>query len=135
MGSLFRFQFNHRRNCGHYLRLLDDSIVWLSFWFYNSKHTQIIFPTKLLNFCVAFYRRLFWVKNIEFCKCYMLCSNNIKSKQYFSKASESSIHPAPNTACSRLVGFVPTYKHFSGFGFFLLSERISSRPPAANANR
>jgi hypothetical protein len=41
----------------------------------------------------------------------------------------------PNKACSRLVGFVPTYKHFSGFGFFLLSKRISSRPPAANAIR
>jgi hypothetical protein len=36
---------------------------------------------------------------------------------------------------SRLVGFVPTYKYFSGFKFFLLSKRISSRPPAANANR
>jgi hypothetical protein len=33
------------------------------------------------------------------------------------------------------VGFVPTYKHFSGFGFFLLSKRIHARPPAANANR
>jgi hypothetical protein len=40
-----------------------------------------------------------------------------------------------NKACSRLVGFVPTYKHFSGFGLFLPSKRISSRPPAANANR
>jgi len=33
------------------------------------------------------------------------------------------------------VGLVPTYKHFSGFGFFLLSKGILSRPPAANANR
>ena len=41
----------------------------------------------------------------------------------------------PNKACSRLVGFVPTYEHFSGFGFFLLPSRIPARPPAANANR
>jgi hypothetical protein len=33
------------------------------------------------------------------------------------------------------VGFVPTYKHFSGFGLFLLPSRIHARPPAANANR
>jgi hypothetical protein len=33
------------------------------------------------------------------------------------------------------VGFCRIFRHFSGFGLFLLSKRISSCPPAANANR
>jgi len=52
-----------------------------------------------------------------------------------SKARSLCNPKTPNKACSRLVGFVPAYRHFSGFGLFLLSKRISSRPPAANANR
>jgi len=52
-----------------------------------------------------------------------------------SKARSLRNPKTPNKACSRLVGFVPTYKHFSGFEFFLLSKRIHARPPAANAGR
>jgi len=33
------------------------------------------------------------------------------------------------------VGFCAIYKHFSGFGFFLLSNIIHTRPLAGNANR
>ena len=32
-------------------------------------------------------------------------------------------------------GFCAIYRNFSGFGFILLSNRISSRPIAANASR
>ena len=43
--------------------------------------------------------------------------------------------PAPNTACTWRVGFCGIFRHFSGFEFFLLSNRIHARPHAANANR
>jgi hypothetical protein len=33
------------------------------------------------------------------------------------------------------VGFCAFYKHFSGFGFFLLPSIIHARPHAGNANR
>jgi hypothetical protein len=41
----------------------------------------------------------------------------------------------PNKACSGRWGFFAIYKHFSGFGFFLLSGIFSARPTATNANR
>jgi len=41
----------------------------------------------------------------------------------------------PNTACSRQVGLCAFYRQFSGFGFILLSNLISSRPLSANASR
>jgi hypothetical protein len=34
-----------------------------------------------------------------------------------------------------LAGFCAFYKHFSGFGLFLLSNIFSTRPPTTNANR
>jgi hypothetical protein len=33
------------------------------------------------------------------------------------------------------VGFCGIFEHFSGFGFFLLPNRIYARPLAGNANR
>jgi len=42
---------------------------------------------------------------------------------------------AANKACSGQVGFVAVFKHFSGFGFFLLPNIISARPLATNASR
>jgi hypothetical protein len=33
------------------------------------------------------------------------------------------------------VGVCAVFKHFSGFGFFLLPGRIHARPHAGNANR
>jgi ABC-type maltose transport system permease subunit len=33
------------------------------------------------------------------------------------------------------VGFVAIFKHFSGFGFFLLSSIFLTHPHATNANR
>jgi hypothetical protein len=36
----------------------------------------------------------------------------------------------PNKACSRLVGFVPTYKHFSRFGLFP-APQPNPRPPTS----
>jgi hypothetical protein len=40
-----------------------------------------------------------------------------------------------HTACTRRVGFCGIFKHFSGFGLFLLPSRIHARPHAGNANR
>jgi hypothetical protein len=34
----------------------------------------------------------------------------------------------PNKACSGLAGFCAIYKHFSGFGLFLLSGIFPARP-------
>jgi hypothetical protein len=50
-----------------------------------------------------------------------------KKSRENKKAGQQSVQPTG--------GIRPDLQHFSGFGFFLLSERISSRPPAANANR
>jgi hypothetical protein len=41
----------------------------------------------------------------------------------------------PNKACSGWWGFCGFEKHFSGFGFFLLSNRIPARPTTTNAHR
>jgi len=41
----------------------------------------------------------------------------------------------PNKACSGWWGVCGFDKHFSGFGFFLLSGIISARPTTTNANR
>ena len=41
----------------------------------------------------------------------------------------------PNTACSGCVGLCAVYKHFSGFGFFLLTGIYLARPHTTNANR
>jgi len=41
----------------------------------------------------------------------------------------------PNKACSGWWGFCGFDKHFSGFGFFLLSGIIPARPTTTNANR
>jgi hypothetical protein len=43
--------------------------------------------------------------------------------------------PAPNTACTRLVGVCAIYKHFSRFEFFLLPSIVHARPHAGNASR
>jgi hypothetical protein len=40
-----------------------------------------------------------------------------------------------NKACSGWWGFCGFEKHFSGFGFFLLSNIFSARPTTTNANR
>ena len=40
-----------------------------------------------------------------------------------------------NKACSGFVGVCAVYKHFSGFGFFLLSGIFPARPQTTNANR
>jgi len=40
-----------------------------------------------------------------------------------------------NKACSGWWGFCGFDKHFSGFGFFLLSGIIPARPTTTNANR
>jgi mannose-6-phosphate isomerase-like protein (cupin superfamily) len=40
-----------------------------------------------------------------------------------------------NKACTRWVGFCGIFKHFPGFEFFLLPNRIHARPHAGNANR
>jgi len=53
---------------------------------------------------------------------------------FFQPASLAFIEP-PNKACSGLAGFCAIYKHFSGFGFFLLSGIFPARPPTTNANR
>ena len=45
------------------------------------------------------------------------------------------IKALPNKACTGQVGFVAIFKHFSGFEFILLSNRVHARPPASNANR
>jgi hypothetical protein len=42
---------------------------------------------------------------------------------------------APNKACSGFLGVCAIYKHFSGFEFFLLPNRIHAHPHAGNANR
>jgi len=46
-------------------------------------------------------------------------------------------HPQtpPNKACTGRWGFCAVYKHFSGFEFFLLPNRVHARPSASNANR
>jgi hypothetical protein len=36
----------------------------------------------------------------------------------------------PNTACTGRWGFCDIFKHFSGFEFFLLPNRIHARPNA-----
>jgi hypothetical protein len=41
----------------------------------------------------------------------------------------------PNTAHTGRWGFCGIFKHFSGLGFILPSERIHARPSASNANR
>jgi hypothetical protein len=41
----------------------------------------------------------------------------------------------PNKACTGRWGFCGIFKHFSGFGFFLLPNRIHAHPSASNANR
>ncbi|MBE7535431.1 MAG: hypothetical protein HS124_06845 [Anaerolineales bacterium] len=41
----------------------------------------------------------------------------------------------PNKACSGWWGVCGFDKHFSGFGFFLLSGIIPARPTTTNANR
>jgi len=41
----------------------------------------------------------------------------------------------PNKACSGFLGVCGFEKHFSGFGFFLLSGIFPARPKSANANR
>jgi len=41
----------------------------------------------------------------------------------------------PNNACSGWWGLCGFEKHFSGFGFFLLSGIISTRPTTTNASR
>ncbi|MGB5846737.1 MAG: hypothetical protein WBG94_20010, partial [Anaerolineales bacterium] len=40
----------------------------------------------------------------------------------------------PNKMCSGRVGFVASFKHFSGFEFFLLPSIAHTRPPAGNAH-
>ena len=40
-----------------------------------------------------------------------------------------------NKACTGRWGFCGIFKHFSGFGFFLLPSRVHARPHAGNANR
>lgn len=40
-----------------------------------------------------------------------------------------------NKACTGQVGFVATFRHFSGFRFFLFPSIVHARPPASNANR
>ena len=52
---------------------------------------------------------------------------------FFSQRVFSSI--APNKACTWRVGFCGIFKHFSGFGLFLLSNISHARPHAGNANR
>jgi hypothetical protein len=48
----------------------------------------------------------------------------------FLIASESSIQPAPNKACTGRVGTVRLLEHFSTVEFFLPIERVSaSHPP------
>jgi len=51
------------------------------------------------------------------------------------KAKVLNQQTAPNKACSGRVGFCRIFKHFSGFGFFLLPNLIHARPHATNANR
>jgi len=41
----------------------------------------------------------------------------------------------PNSACTGQVGFVASFRHLSGFEFFLLPKLVHARPPASNANR
>jgi len=41
----------------------------------------------------------------------------------------------PNKACTGRWGFCGIFKHFSGFGFFLLPNIIHARPSASNASR
>jgi hypothetical protein len=47
---------------------------------------------------------------------------------FFSR--ESSIHPAPNKACTGRWGTVRRFEYFSGFEFFLLLNRVRARPSA-----
>ena len=44
-----------------------------------------------------------------------------------SRRHPFTYHPTGGSLC--------VFRHFSGFGFFLLSKRISNRPTAGNANR
>jgi hypothetical protein len=41
----------------------------------------------------------------------------------------------PNKACSGFAGVCGFEKHFSGFGFFLLSGIFPARPQTTNASR
>lgn len=59
----------------------------------------------------------------------------VKGKGILSQATSLAQQKTPNKACSGLAGFYAIYKHFSGFGFFLLSGIILARPPTTNANR
>jgi len=53
----------------------------------------------------------------------VVCENLVRlaMESYLNQRILRSVS-APNKACSRLVGFVPTYKHFSGFGLFSALE-------------
>jgi len=42
--------------------------------------------------------------------------------------------PPPNTACSGFLGVCAVYKHFSGFGLFLLSGIFPARPQTTTDN-
>jgi hypothetical protein len=48
---------------------------------------------------------------------------------------KTALQNLPNKACSGFVGVCAVYKQFSGFEFFLLTNRIYPRPQSANANR
>jgi hypothetical protein len=41
----------------------------------------------------------------------------------------------PNKACTGRWGTVRLFEHFSGFEFFLVSNRVHAHPHAGNANR
>ena len=54
-----------------------------------------------------------------------------KLVEYLKTIFKNKVLPAktaPNKACAGRLGFVAIFKHFSGFGFFLLSNRIHARP-------
>jgi hypothetical protein len=53
----------------------------------------------------------------------------------FLKSASLAFIVPPNKACSGWWGFCAFYKHFSGFGLFLLSGIFPARPTTTNANR
>ena len=53
----------------------------------------------------------------------------------FSSQWVSRNQKRANKACSGFVGVCAVYKHFSGFGFFLLSGIFPARPQTTNASR
>ncbi len=107
--------------------------VWL-----GSQNRFVFFlQSLLLKIKFVFFSKRFGSHNV-----FGLWSKSTLRVKFSQVGSGFGFYPAfwsasrlPNKACSGRVGVCAIYRHFSGFGFFLLPSRIHARPPAANASR